>query len=158
MDSSPADPEDPPPPRLPPPCKRKWSLDYERENEDELDPRMLSEALLCGHLVESTWYGGFVSNDYCSLGVVKRNIFIFSSTSTELFFVYLIPDQLEQRGNRSTQRKTSQSKRENQQQTQPTYLNLGHTGGRSDCVRPSVSIVTGDSLCFTITVYYCNKY
>ena len=55
MDSSPADPEDPPLPRLPPSCKRKWSLNYERENEDELDPRMLSEALLCGYLVESTW-------------------------------------------------------------------------------------------------------
>ena len=51
------------------------------------------------------------------------------STSTKWFFVYLIPGRIGiwkccflRRGeNRSTRRKTSRSKGENQQQTQPTY-------------------------------------
>ena len=62
------------------------------------------------------------------------------STTTEWFFVYLIPGRIgnwkkmdfEERENRSTRRKTSRSKGENQQQTQPIYgvhagyLNMGH--------------------------------
>ena len=51
------------------------------------------------------------------------------STSTKWFFVYLIPGRigiwkywfLRRRENQSTRRKTSRSKEENQQQTQPTY-------------------------------------
>ena len=52
-----------------------------------------------------------------------------SSTSTEWFFVYLIPGRIRiwkcwflRRGeNRSSRRKSSRTKGENQQQTQPTY-------------------------------------
>ena len=59
---------------------------------------------------------------------------IGSSTSTKWFFVYLNPGRigiwkfwfLRRGGNRSTWRKTSRSKGENQQQTQPKYgINVG---------------------------------
>ncbi|CAH3190794.1 unnamed protein product [Porites evermanni] len=85
--------------------------------------------------------------------MVKRNIFIFSSTSTELFFVYLIPDQIGIEGKTGVPREKPLGANERtNNRLNPHYLNLGHIGGRSDCVRPSVSIVTGDSLRFTINV------